>query len=196
MRPSFNPLGVYQARINYAIDHESVGRRPDPIVMIDHLVDKINDPGWDREQQLCDHCEGWTPQDGDKARPKRPGTPDPILGCSGCWYSNIDKLDQPIAIKNHPIRRLRQPQLLESNQIRWDGRRLIVESVGWYRLEQDGPVSREEQQPFREPGSYRRAYLVREWGQPGARNRPWDKPNEDGHWVWLAWISKWLWVAK
>ena len=183
------------------MDHEAVGRRHDPILVVELLTDCIADPQWNREKMLCDYCEGYTPTPRDtdtkaKERPRRPGTPDPTLGCSGCWYGDVDKLQNPVIV-TRPSRRRREVQYL-GETLRYDPqtKRTIVENVDWEKRGELGELTREDLQPFRKPGSLLRAYPKRPWGRREAPGRPWETPNEEGHWAWAAWCEKWFWVAE
>lgn len=76
---------------SYTLDAWAVAQHPDPIRVVEHLVDRLQRPGWNRER-LCRGCEHWTPSQGEHTRPLRPGAGE-LDSCSGCWYSHLDLVD-------------------------------------------------------------------------------------------------------
>lgn len=78
----------------YVIDHAALQSHPNPIGVVEHLVDCIVQKKWRREP-LCRACNRWEHGDGLSAYPHRPGAwMTSHVSCNGCWYSYLDDVRQ------------------------------------------------------------------------------------------------------
>lgn len=108
-RPRYRPI--------YVIQHSSLQDHPNPLAVIEHLVDKITDPRW-RRDALCHGCESWSAKgDGLSKYPHRPGAWDTAhVSCSGCWYSylidvrRLERIARRRAGASRPVRRKPRPR--------------------------------------------------------------------------------------
>lgn len=107
--PRFRPL--------YVIQHSSLQDHPNPLGVVEHLVDCISDPRW-RRDPLCHGCESWTAARGLADYPHRPGAWDTAHeSCSGCWYTylidvrRLERIAKRRAGAARPVRRRRKPRV-------------------------------------------------------------------------------------
>ncbi len=108
----------------YCINYEALRYIKNPMPVVDHLLDRIASRYWVREY-LCRECEDWKPEHGLSTYPRRPGAADNVGehgGCSGCWYSHLDRTAaaEPPPRKELAMRLRVITQVLHGQQIQFE----------------------------------------------------------------------------
>lgn len=94
-----NPDHPHAQSSKYQIDYHAFWDIAEPSPIVDFLTDEMARPRWDRDA-LCAGCDnpqrGKTGQGGQVGsllrQVRRPGCPDPLTACAGCWYALLDRL--------------------------------------------------------------------------------------------------------
>lgn len=163
----------------FGLDAETVARQKHPLLIVEQLVDRTENPFWDRDK-LCHQCEGWTPKDGEDAKPKRPGAPDPVEGCTGCRYSMLDdRLEgQKPSPSQQPkviVRVRRRVLYLGPQNLRWEKGEHVIEPVAVSPYEEVSTLFAPLAHELNPPGADREYALPRRQSQPEERAQErWD----------------------